>query len=405
MTISATTQGLRPGVCLSTAKPVNPFDGQVIYMTDVDQTAVWDGTTWTVLAPIAGGRNVVINGAMQVHQRGTSTAGITALGYYTADRFSSSIGTLGTWTQSVENDAPTGSGFRKSLKMLCTTADASPATNDYNVLEQKIEGQNLQRFAKGTASAKPFSLSFWVKSNVTGTYIAELFDADNTRQVSFSYTVSVSATWEKKTITFPADTTGAFDNDAEVSLTVGFWLGAGTGFSSGTLQNTWVTNTSANRAVGQTNLASATSNYWQVTGVQLEVGAVATPFEFEDIGMTLAKCQRYYQTSYQGGLTIPTNSSTPGILTFFPNSYVSNQFLGRVPFVLKMRATPTIVVYSYTTSQTGRVSDAGTGTDLAASSGTVIWSGDSGFSIYGQHAGTLTSIYGYMCHFTAQAEL
>ena len=241
-----------------------------------------------------GNRNVVINGAMQVAQRGTSTAGITTFGYYTADRWLAYVTTIGTWTQSVENDAPTGSGFRKSLKMLCTTADASPAANDFLSVEQRFEGQNLQQFLKGTSSAKQFALSFWVKSNVTGTYIAEIADADNSRAVSTSYTISASDTWEKKTIIFPADTTGALDNDNALSLLLRFTLGVGSTYSSGTLQTTWASFVSANRYVGQTNLASATNNYWQITGVQLEAGAVATPFEFEDYGVTLAKCQRYY---------------------------------------------------------------------------------------------------------------
>jgi hypothetical protein len=237
---------------------------------------------------------VIINGAMQVAQRGTSTASITTTGYYTADRFQT-ICNYGTFTQSVEADAPTGSGFRRSTKMLVTTANASPAAGAELQFRQLIEGFNSQVFAKGTSSAKSFSISFWVKSNVTGTYVLELYDNDNARHVGATYTISASATWEKKTITFPADTTGAFDNDNALSLIVGFWLGAGTNFTSGTLPTTWASATSANRAVGQTNLAAATNNYWQVTGVQLEAGAVATPFEFEDYGVTLAKCQRYYQ--------------------------------------------------------------------------------------------------------------
>jgi hypothetical protein len=238
---------------------------------------------------------VIINGAMQVAQRGTSTASISSGGYYTADRFNVSVNSFGTWTQSVENDAPTGSGFRKSLKMLCTTAAASPSAANILTINTQLEGQNLQQFSKGTASAKPFAFSFWVKSNVTGTYIVNLYDLDNTRSVSASYTISASATWEKKTITFPADTTGAFDNDNNGSGLLIFGLGAGSNFTSGTLNTTWAAATDANRFVGQTNLAAATSNYWQVTGVQLEVGSVATPFEFEDAGITLAKCERYFQ--------------------------------------------------------------------------------------------------------------
>jgi hypothetical protein len=248
-----------------------------------------------VLAPIAGGRNVIINGAMQVAQRGTSTASITTGGYYTADRFNSVVTTMGTWTQSLEADAPTGSGFRNSLKMLCTTADASPAADDQVRVEHLIEGQNLQQFLKGTSSAKPFALSFWVKSNVTGTYIVNLIDVPNSRSVSASYTISASATWEKKTITLPADTTGAFANDNAQNLQVRFFLGAGSNRTSGTLNTTWQTAVNANLAVGQTNLAAATNNYWQVTGVQLEAGSVATPFEFEDYGTTLQKCLRYYE--------------------------------------------------------------------------------------------------------------
>jgi len=274
--------------------------GMVAYLTDADQLIHYvadatQGTAWQALPMNGAPRNVVINGAMQVAQRGTSVTGNTAGGYLTADRFNFSVGSLGTWTQTVENDAPTGSGFRKSLKMLCTTADAAPAAGDNGVIQHRLEGQNLQQFLKGTASAKQFTLSFWVKSNVTGTYICELDDQDNSRSVSASYTVNASATWEKKTITLPADTTGAFDNDNAYSLGVNFWLGAGTTFTSGTLATTWASRTNANRAVGQTNLAAATNNYWQVTGVQLEAGAVATPFEFEDYGTTLRKCQRYFQ--------------------------------------------------------------------------------------------------------------
>ena len=284
---------IKPGVCTSTTRPASPFDGQVIYMSDVDQTAVWDGTSWVGLER-GRDRNAVINGAMQVHQRGTSTASVTTAGYYTADRFLFEPSSMGTWTQSIENDAPTGSGFRKSLRMLCTTADASPAAGDFVLLQQRLEGQNLQQFSKGTASAKPFTVSFWVKSNATGTYNVELLDNDNTRIVTAAYTVDVSGTWEKKTITIPADTTGALDNDNALSLLLIWWLGAGTTYSSGTRDTLWGTVVQADRAVGQTNLASAINNYWQVTGVQVEAGAVATPFEFEDYGTTLAKCQRYF---------------------------------------------------------------------------------------------------------------
>jgi hypothetical protein len=279
-------------------------------------------------------KNLVINGAMQVAQRNTSVAGITTSDYRTVDRWFFSMSSLGTWTQTAENDAPTGSGFRKSTKVLCTTADASPAAGDYLGFEQRFEGQNLQQIAKGTSSAKELTASFWVKSNVTGTYIVEL--NDNTRTVNKSYTISSSGTWEKKTITFPADTTVTIDNDNALRFVLLFWLGAGSTFTSGTLQTSWASTVNANRAVGQVNLASATNNYWQITGVQLEVGSTATEFEFKPIDVELAQCQRYYWkgtgSDYNAyGMGHMGGSTTATIV---------------VPVTVTMRANPTAIEYS-----------------------------------------------------------
>jgi hypothetical protein len=298
-------------------------------------------------------KNLVINGDMQVAQRSTSVASITASSYNTADRWQQNMDSLGTWTQSVENDAPTGSGFRKSLKVLCTTADASPAAGDFLQVRQQIEGQNLQHILKGTSSAKELTLSFWVKSNVTGTYIVGLRDNDNTRIVSKSYTISASATWEKKTLTFPADTTGAFDNDNASSLSMNFWLGGGTTFTSGTLQTTWASETAANTAVGQTNLAAATNNYWQVTGVQLEVGSTATEFEFLPAQTELALCQRYYQIK---------------------NCVVQNAagIYQTVHLPVMMRTYPTTITSTF---------ESGTGATFLSFSGATV-TGDKGLGVY-----------------------
>ena len=389
---------VRPGVCTSSTKPASPYDGQVIYMTDVDQTAVWDGSAWVVLAPIASGRNVVINGAMQVAQRGTSTAGITSPGYYTVDRFEFQPVTIGTWTMSVENDAPDGSGFRNSAKVLCTTADASPAAGDSLLINQRIEGQNVQQFLKGSASAKQFALTFWVKGNVTGTYIVELRDADNSRIVCGSYTVAASGTWEKKSITFPADTTGVLDNDNALSLSLIFWLAAGTNYSSGTLNTTsWAASNNTNRAVGQTNLASATNNYWQITGVQLEAGSVATPFEFEDYGTTLAKCQRYYQKSYNLDVYAGTNTAV-GLRYAFLGSFTGNQG-GTIVFSTCMRATPTVTAYS----NIGTINKMGTDGGAGEVTANIITEGQGSFTTYYGGGGS-AGLAGYL-HFVASAEL
>jgi hypothetical protein len=245
-------------------------------------------------------RNIVINGDMSIAQRATSVASITANGYYTVDRWNILYTSLGTWTQSQSTDVPTGQGFASSLKMDCTTADATPAAGDNLRFQQRFEGQNLQYLKKGTANASPLTLSFWVKSTKTGTFIAELVDVDNTRSISKSYTVNTTNTWEKKTITFEGDTTGAFTNDNGESLSMIFWLGSGTDFTSGTLQTTWGARTDANRAVGQVNIADSTSNEWYITGIQLEAGTTASDFEFLPVDVNLGRCQRYYEKVIAG---------------------------------------------------------------------------------------------------------
>ncbi len=258
-----------------------------------DSTAT-NGVSWQ--AQNVASRNLLYNGAMQIAQRATSIASITATGYYTADRWNTAVLTLGTWTNSVESDAPTGSGFRNSLKWLCTTADASPAAGDYLIIVQKLEGQDLQSIRKGTSSAEQLTVSFWVKSNVTGTYVVTLWDSDNSRSVSKTFSVSASATWEQKTITFPADTTGAFNNDNGNSMEFWIWLAAGTNWTSGTRNETWASYTAANAANGlNVNLGSSINNYFQLTGVQLNLGGYAAPFEFKSYGQELVGCQRYYR--------------------------------------------------------------------------------------------------------------
>ena len=239
-------------------------------------------------------RNIIINGDMSIAQRSTSVSSISSgTAYDTVDRFSRNIGSAGTWTISQSTTVPSGQGFAKSLKMDCTTANGSLSSNSEFVLRQNVEGQNLQYLKKGTSSAESLTLSFWVRSNKTGTYICELFDNDNTRQISKSYTISAADTWEKKTLTFAGDTSGAFGNDNGNSLTVGWWLVAGSDFTSGTLSTTWTSSTNANRVVGQVNLADSTSNEWYITGVQLEAGTSASDFEFLPYDVNFGRCERY----------------------------------------------------------------------------------------------------------------
>jgi hypothetical protein len=270
-----------------------------------------------------GFRNIVINGDMSIAQRSTSVASITTAGYYTVDRMNFNISSLGTWTMSQETDVPTGQGFAKSTKIDCTTADGSPAAGDRLIFQQRFEGQNLQYLKKGTASALSLTASFWVKSTKTGTFILELFDTDNSRTISKSYTVNTTNTWEKKTITFEGDTTGALDNDNNGSLQLNFWLGAGTDFTSGTLNTTWNSNVNANRAVGQVNIADDTANDWYITGVQLEAGTTASDFEFLPYDVNLGRCMRYYEKLIMSDVAaVGYSNSTSNAITVMTSSYI-----------------------------------------------------------------------------------
>lgn len=243
------------------------------------------------------GRNLIINGAATVNQRGDST-GITSTGYYGPDRYQLTLSSLGTWSISQSSTAP--SGFGNSYKLEATTNDASPAASDYALFLQKFEGQNLQQLKKGTASAESVTLSFWVRSSKTGTYIVELFDNDNSRSISASYTISAADTFEYKTLTFAGDTTGAFDDDNASSLEAIWWLAAGTDFTSGTLNTGWGTRTNANIAVGQANMADTANATWYITGVKLELGETATPFERKSYADYEWDCQRYYHMVKEG---------------------------------------------------------------------------------------------------------
>ena len=296
----------------------NDLEDNIISTAKIQDNAV---TAAKYIEPIPF-RNIIINGDMSIAQRGTSTASITADGYYTIDRMKTVCTTMGTWTQSQSTDVPTGQGFANSLKMDCTTADASPASGDVIRIQHRIEGLNLQYLKKGTSNAESTTVSFWVKSNKTGTYIIELYDVGNARQISKSYTIDSASTWEKKTITFAGDTTGAIDNDNSAGLQFGFYLGAGSNYTSGTLNTSWNSVTTANRAVGQVNLADSTANEFFITGIQLEAGTTASDFEFLPVDVNLQRCLRYYEkkkatTNYGNYANGQCNSTTVGQFTAF----------------------------------------------------------------------------------------
>jgi hypothetical protein len=318
-------------------------------------------------------RNIIINGDMSIAQRGTSSSSVTSAAYRTVDRWYHNVTTMGTWTLSQSTDVPSGQGFAKSAKWDCTTADASPSGSDRIMFQQYIEGQNLQYLKKGTANAESLTASFWVKSNKTGTYIVEIRDVDNGRHISKSYTISSANTWEKKTVTFAGDTTGALDNDNAGSIRFNFWLGGSSTFTSGTLATSWSSYADANRAVGQVNLADSTDNEWYITGVQLEAGTSASDFEFLPYDINKRRCQRYYQqvvqNSYLAGARANNTSAIWGIKLFT---------------VTPLRAAPTIDAgtyqYYYGDAGNGAISSSVTATSVVTDDSGVTSRADSGFT-------------------------
>tara|TARA_Y100001937_G_scaffold125671_1_gene192995 strand:- start:691 stop:1365 length:675 start_codon:yes stop_codon:yes gene_type:complete len=162
---------------------------------------------------VHGQRNLIINGAMQVAQRSTSTASVTGSGYHACDRWNLQLSSLGTFTISQSTDAP--AGFSNSFKVDCTTADASPAASDFMVVQQKIEAQTLRQLGYGASGAKAMTLSFYVKSNKTGTYEIMHFAADGTRAVNSTYTIDSANTWEFKSVSIPGDPSGTMNKTME----------------------------------------------------------------------------------------------------------------------------------------------------------------------------------------------
>ena len=287
-----------------------------------------------------GNRNVIYNGAMNVAQRGISATGLgSGAGYFTCDRWSiSGTGSAGRLTMTQESDSPFG--FANSMKLACTTADTSIASTEKLILRQILEGQDLQQFAKGTSDAKEFTVSFYVKGNASATYVFELFDSDNTRQISKTF--SVTTDWTRVILTFPADTTGAFTDDNDISLYAQIWLHAGSNFTSGTLNSSaWAAQTVANRASSSaTSFFDSTARTFFITGVQLEVGPQSTPFEHEPVGVTLSKCQRYFFTTVE---------SDPYITTFYAAS--GSAYYETIMLSPSMRATPTITLLNQSLSK------------------------------------------------------
>ena len=293
-----------------------------------------DGQQLPTAGPLSN-RNIFVNGGARIAQRGTSETGVTGSAYQTVDQFKTSISSLGTWTVTQETDAP--AGFANSFKMDCTTANTSPSSGAVAALDTFVEAQDLQVLEYGSSSAVAATLSFYVKSNKTGSGTVSILQPDNSeRCLNVSYTISSANTWERKTIALPADASGVINNDNGRGLGIEFWLNSGSTYSGGSAQTTWGSLTQSNRNFANLGVGGSTDDYWMITGVQLELGEEATPFEHRSHGDDLQRCLRY---CYVLGSHNPTDNFERfdgGI----SNSSTSARLFIKHPVV--MRTTPTI---------------------------------------------------------------
>ena len=284
-----------------------------------------------------GRKNIIINGAMQISQRATSSTGLgAATGYFTLDR----------WVM-VENDASAGrftmsqsavtdlAGFSNALKIDCTTADTSIAAGEVLTITQRIEGLNLQQLKASSTSTKAFTVSYYAKSNASRAIALEIHTTEGTnKQISALHTIGTS--WARYSMTVPAASSTELDNDNTEAMQVNLWLHGGSTFTGGTLNTgALAASTNANRAAGIGSIFASTDNEIEITGFQIEVGSQATPFEHRSFGEELALCQRYYWQ-------IIGNETTTGTAIYTSAEYASSNYRATIDLPVKMRGEPTV---------------------------------------------------------------
>ena len=290
-----------------------------------------------------GVRNLIINGDMRIAQRGTTFTSQTSTAYH-LDRWEVSAYNLASGVYRVyqDTDVPSGQGFVNSLRLDCTTANGTQNANEQVYLQQQIEAQNFNHLKYFTASPDTVTLSFWIKSNLTGTYAVQLKLSDNgsaenntsTQDYNTTYTISASNTWEKKTVTIELDDNATPTKSTGNALggAISFWFGAGSS-RQGRTADSWGANGNATTSADNLNILGSTSNDVWITGVQLEIGS-STPFEHRPYDMELARCMRYYE------LINDNNYNSYGVMA----GDTSQGFKGCIDYQQIKRATPTITI-------------------------------------------------------------
>ena len=359
-----------------TSSGISTFDVisgvSTIGVTTVHLTGI-NNLSYPTAGPLSN-RNVIVNGSMRVSQRTTSSSTILGNGYRALDRFKTEIAGYTSATGTISQSSESPPGFNNSFRVNITSAE-SIAAGDLASIRYRIEGQDCQQFAYGTSNAKTLTLSFWVRSSITGTYAISLYQSDDARNVGLTYTVDTADTWEHKSLIIPPDTTGVIDDDNGEGLQIAWNLSVGSNYK-GTDNTTWGAYSNARWATGHTvDLFGATSNFY-LTGVQLETGSVATPFEHRSYGDEIARCQRYYEE----------NKNTQYTATGYHISFIRSG----MQFQVQKRGTPDVTV-------TNAQNSAGTSISLTVSNANTM-----GFNFAMNSA---AESYGVRFNYTADAEL
>ena len=339
-----------------------------------------------------GRRNLIINGDMRVNQRAFAS---DVDNDYTVDRFvyQSSQGDKFTITQ--DTDTPSGEGFVNSLKFVTASA-VSVGASDYFMITQPIEGFNTALLRLGTSSAKTFTLSFWTRSSLTGTFGGAMGNA-GTRYYPFTYTIDSADTWERKTITVAGDTTGTWATDNSHGLIVRFGLGIGS-TKSGTA-GAWAAGEFFS-ATGATSVVGTGSATWYITGVQLEVGSTASDFEHMNITEQIQLCERYFNKSYALSVAPGTANTVEGSIAIRNGNFTDNHSpFWHVSFPTRMRTEPTVTTFDYA-GNSGKIN----GPSNASVTGTAFQIDERGFNILNS-SGSSVAKGDYYCNYKASAEL
>lgn len=331
-----------------------------------------------------GFKNRIINGAMVIDQRNAGAA-VTA-STYCPDRWRVENTSDGAFSAQQVSDAPTG--FVNSLKWTTTTADASLTTTQYAIIRQGIEGFNTADLMWGTANAQTITVSFWVKSSLTGTFGGTVHNSNANRSYPYTYTISSANTWEQKSVTIAGDTTGTWQTDNNAGIQIYWGLGVGPTYSG--TANTWAA-TLYMAPTGAVSVIGTLNATWQITGVQLEKGSTATSFDYRPFGTELQLCQRYFEKSVNQYTSITTINQTSFFATVPATTVANSVTYATQRYVVTKRTAPTVLVYPYTTAtNTTRISTDG-GTDLAANSAFVNAVSDAFFSVANTSGGTITT--------------